>query len=140
MLRSLLRNLLDGPVVVQLRRFFLVGVFTAGIQMLLLWTFVDLGRLHYLLGAVVAIEITIVLSYVLNNAWTFRESRNIGWVDYLTGLFKTNVVRGTAIPIQIGVLVALVEWLSLWYLLGNAIAIVVSGVYRFVLDAHWTWG
>ena len=140
MLRYLLRNLVDGPLAVQLRRFVLVGAFTAGVQMLLLWAFVDVARLHYLFGAVVAIEITILLSYVLNNAWTFRDSRNVGWVDYLTGLFRTNVVRGTAIPIQIGVLFALVEWLSLWYLLGNAIAIVVSGLYRFVLDATWTWG
>jgi len=140
MLRSFLRNLVDGPVTVQLRRFVVVGIVTAGVQMLLLYAFVDVARMYYLLGAVVAIETTIVLSYVLNNAWTFRESRNVGTVDYLTGLFKTNVVRGTAIPIQLGVLFALVEWLSLWYLAGNAIAIGVSGLYRFVLDASWTWG
>lgn len=140
MIRSFLRTLLDGPVALQLRRFVVVGIATAGVQMGLLWAFVDVARLHYLLGAVVAIETTIVLSYVLNNAWTFRASRNVGTVDYLTGLFKTNVVRGTAIPIQIGVLFAVVEWLNVWYLLGNAVAIGLSGLYRFLLDARWTWG
>jgi putative flippase GtrA len=140
MVRSFLRNLSSGPLAPQLRRFVLVGTFTAGVQMVLLWLFVDVGRLNYLVGAVIAIEITIVLSYVLNNAWTFRRSRNTGRDEYLSGLLKTNVVRGTAIPIQVAVLFALVEWASIPYLIGNGSAIVVSGIYQYVLDARWTWG
>lgn len=140
MLRAFLRNLYEGPLAKQLRRFVAVGVFTAGVQLVLLWLFVDAGGLNYLVGAVFAIEMTIVLSYVLNNAWTFQRYRNTGTVDYLVGLLKTNLVRGTAIPIQLAVLFVLVEWRSITYLLANAAAIVVSGIYRYVLDARWTWG
>ena len=140
MLRSFLRSLLYGPLAVQLRRFVAVGAFTAGIQMALLWLFVDLTGLNYLVGATIAIEITIILSYILNNAWTFQASQNTGRVDYLVGLLKTNVVRGTAIPLQLAILYALVEWLGLLYLVGNAVAILISGLYRYVLDAKWTWG
>ncbi len=140
MLRSLLRNLRSGPVATQLRRFVIVGATTAGVQMILLWAFVDIAELNYLVGATVAIEITIVLSYVLNNAWTFRATRNTGLHDYLTGLLKTNVVRGTAIPIQLGVLYALVEFAAIVYLVANVIAILISGLYRFVFDSLWTWG
>ena len=140
MLRSFLRSLLYGPLAVQLRRFVAVGAFTAGIQMVLLWLFVDIAGLNYLVGATIAIEITIILSYILNNAWTFQASQNTGRVDYLVGLLKTNVVRGTAIPLQLAILYALVEWLGLLYLVGNAGAILLSGLYRYVLDAKWTWG
>ncbi|SEV89293.1 GtrA family protein [Halobacterium jilantaiense] len=140
MLRTLLRDLLDSPVATQMRRFVVVGAFTAGVQMVLLWLFVDTGGLNYLVGAVIAIEITIVLTYVLNNAWTFKAIQNTGRAEYWTGLLKTNVVRGTAIPIQLAVLFVLVEWQSVPYLGSNAVAIVVSGLYRFVLDARWTWG
>ena len=140
MLRSFLRALLYGPLAVQLRRFVAVGALTAGIQMALLWLFVDIAALNYLLGATIAIEITIILSYILNNAWTFQDSRNTGRIDYLVGLLKTNVVRGTAIPLQLAILYALVEWLGLLYLVGNAVAILISGLYRYVLDAKWTWG
>ena len=104
------------------------------------WAFVDAAGLNYLIGATVAIEITIVLSYVFNNAWTFQASQNTGVSEYLFGLFKTNLVRGTAIPIQLAVLFALVEWAGILYLVGNVAAILISGVYRFVLDALWTWG
>ncbi|RLM56644.1 GtrA family protein [Halobellus sp. Atlit-31R] len=140
MLRSFLRNLHSGPLAIQLRRFVIVGAVTAGIQMLLLWLLVDTVGLYYLLGAVIAIEITIVLSYVLNNAWTFQATQNTGPVEYVTGLLRTNVVRGTAIPLQLAVLFLLVEWRAVPYLFANGVAIVTSGIYRYVLDAKWTWG
>ncbi|OYR40648.1 MULTISPECIES: GtrA family protein [unclassified Halorubrum] len=140
MVRAILRNLVSGPIAVQMRRFVTVGAFTAGIQMGLLWLFVDAAGINYLIGAAVAIEITIILSYVFNNAWTFEASQNTGTIEYLSGLAKTNLVRGTAIPIQLGVLYALVEWGGILYLIANAVAIFLSGVYRFVLDRRWTWG
>jgi putative flippase GtrA len=140
MIRAVLRDLASGPIAVQLRRFVVVGASTAAIQMGLLWLFVDVAGLNYLIGATIAIEITIVLSYVLNNAWTFRAKQNTGTSEYLSGLLKTNLVRGTAIPIQLAILYALVEWGSLTYLVANGIAIFISGLYRFVLDHQWTWG
>ena len=140
MLRSFVRSLVDSPLAVRLRRFVTVGAFTAGVQLVLLWLFVDIGGLNYLVGATIAIEITIILSYVLNNAWTFRDARNTGRTEYLVGLLKTNIVRGTAIPIQLAVLYVFVEWVGLLYLVANAIAILISGLYRYVLDARWTWG
>jgi len=140
MIRAVLRDLTTGPIAVQMRRFVVVGAATAGVQMVLLWLFVDTAGLNYLIGATIAIEITIVLSYVLNNAWTFKANQNTGVSEYFRGLLKTNLVRGTAWPIQIGVLYALVEWGSLMYLVANAIAIFLSGLYRFVLDRRWTWG
>lgn len=139
MLRDLLRQLYAGPAKVQLRRFVTVGILAAAIQMILLWGFVDVAGRNYLLGAIVAIEATIVLQYVLNNRWTFQHCQNTGTTEYITGLLKTNVVRGTAIPIQLSVLFVLVEWRTISYLVANAIAIVISGVYRYVLDARWTW-
>lgn len=139
MVRALLRQVVDGPLAIRLRRFFVVGAVAAGIQTLLLGAFVEYGALHYLLAATIAIEITIVFQYVLNNAWTFRASRNTGWSEYVSGLLRTNLVRGSAIPIQLAVLYGLVTWPEIPYLGANGVAIVVSGVYRYVLDARWTW-
>lgn len=135
-----LRRLVEGPRLRQLRRFVVVGAVTAGVQTVLLWVFVDTLALNYLFGAVVGVEITIVLTYVLNNAWTFRHARNTGPAAFLAGLVKTNVVRGSAIPIQLLILFALVEFRQVPYLLSNGVAILLSGVYRFVLDTWWTWG
>lgn len=124
----------------QLLRFVLVGTLAAGVQTVLLWTFVDIGGWNYLLGAAVAIEITIILQYVLNNAWTFSHAQHVTLRAYLVGMGKTNLVRGTAIPIQLAILYALVSWLSIGYIVANGGAIGITGVYRYLLDAYWTWG
>lgn len=140
MVRSLLRSLVYGPLARRLRRFVIVGVIGAGVQIGLLWLFVDIGGVNYLLGALFAIEFTIVLAYVLNNAWTFQTDQHTSRMEYLTGLVRTNVVRGTAIPIQLGILYAFVEWVGLLYLVANGAAIFLTGLYRYVLEARWTWG
>ena len=87
----------------------------------------------------IAIETTIILQYGLNNVWTFNADRKTGRRAYVYGLLKTNVVRGSAIPLQLAALYALVAFLSLQYLVANAFAIGVTGVYRYVLDSRWTW-
>ena len=131
---------LDRPAAGRLCRFFVVGALAAGLQTALLWTFVEVGEIYYVLAAVVAIEVTILSQYVMNNAWTFRDRSNDGLRPFLGGLLRTNLVRGTAIPLQTGLLFLLVDALGLMYLGANAVAIFVSGFYRYVLDARWTWG
>ena len=124
----------------QLVRFFLVGVFAASVQQALLWLFNDIGGLNYIFAAAIAIECTILLQYALNNAWTFHRSQHSNLREYVLGLGKTNLVRGTAIPLQLGLLYVFVTWGGVVPLVGNAGAIVITGVYRYALDAHWTWG
>jgi putative flippase GtrA len=140
MVRAFLRNLVSGPIAPQLRKFVAVGTIAAGLQLLLLWVLVDSAGLHYILGATIAIEITIVFQFVLNNRWTFRSDRHTGLREFAIGLGRTNVVRGTAIPIQLAVLYGLVQYQGTPYLLANVFGILISGIYRYVFDARWTWG
>jgi putative flippase GtrA len=133
------RNVASHPTVVRLYRFGVVGASAALVQTAVLWLLVDYGGINYLVAAVGAIELTIVLQYVANNAWTFQHSRYSAPYDYLVGLLRTNVVRGTAIPIQVALLWAFVNWAGLMYLLANGLAIVISGFYRYYLDSRWTW-
>jgi putative flippase GtrA len=136
---------MDSPVsrperatIHRLSQFSAVGAGATALQTGLLWLFVDVGGFYYLLAAVVSIEITILSQYVVNNAWTFADRANQGNA-FFSGLVRTNLVRGSAIPIQTGLLFVFVQWGGLGYLVANLCAIVPSGVYRYVLDARWTW-
>lgn len=133
-------RLVSNPRRRRLSRFFVVGVLAAGLQTGLLWTFVEIAGIYYLLASVIAIEITIVAQYFFNNAWTFHDRSHEGRQSLLSGLVRTNIVRGSAIPLQTGLLFAFVQFGGLVYLAANGIAIFVSGVYRYVLDVRWTWG
>ncbi|WP_132057862.1 GtrA family protein [Halorussus amylolyticus] len=132
-------NLVERRTVVRLYRFVLVGSGAALVQTALLWMLVEYGGLNYLIGATIAIEVTILLQYVVNNAWTFQHSSHTTRFEYFVGLLRTNVVRGTAIPLQVGLLYVFVTWGGLMYLIGNGFAIFISGLYRYYLDSRWTW-
>lgn len=129
----------NGTTAGRLARFVTVGTGAAAVQTGLLWSFVELARMNYLVAAAVSIEITILLQYVVNNAWTFSASRHTGRSAFLRGLVRTNVVRGSAIPIQLGLLAAFVRWAGMVYVVANLGAILISGIYRYLLDARWTW-
>ena len=143
-----------------------VDVVGAGlVQQGLLFALLSLARLNYLVAAAISIAITIVFQYVLNNAWTFNADRKTGRRAYTYGLLKTSLVRGSAIPLQLGLLygfrrllqleaarAALMDQYALVtalsgvpvadqiVLLANLFAIPISGLYRYALDARWTWG
>lgn len=138
-MRDAVARLLEHRSAVRLRRFVAVGALAAGVQTVLLWGFIDRLGLQYLVAAVIAIEITILLQFVLNNSWTFRPSRHRTLKTYLVGMLRTNLVRGTAIPIQTGILFVLVRWGNVAVLVANLGAIAISGVYRYYLDSRWTW-
>lgn len=139
MVRRLLRALSEGAGSPILRRFVVVGTAAAAVQMALLAALVEVAGIDYLVAAAMAIETTIVVQYFANNAWTFQQWGHTTLREYAVGLFRTNLVRGSAIPIQLGVLWALVSFAGTVYLVGNAVAIGVSGIYRYVLDSRWTW-
>ena len=136
---SLSTAAVDRALLERLSRFTAVGGGAAALQTGLLYLLVDVGGLYYLLGAVLAIETTIVTQYVVNNAWTFADRAHEEGNAFLGGLLRTNLVRGSAIPLQTALLYVFVTWGGLGYLVANVCAIVPSGIYRYVLDAKWTW-
>ena len=140
MSRDWRHTLVGSARATRIRRFVVVGAFAAGVQTVLLWLLVEWVGLFYLAAAVAAIEVTILLQFVVNNSWTFRPARHTGLWSYLGALLRTNAVRGTAIPIQTGLLWLLATKASLGYLVANLGAIFLSGFYRYYLDSRWTWG
>lgn len=138
--QALVRALVIGPEAIRLRRFFTVGLVAAGFQTALLGVLVEVAALQYVLAAAISIEVTILLQYGVNNAWTFAGTRHVSRGEYARGLVKTNLVRGSAIPIQLSILYTLVEGAAIPYLLANLLAIGISGLYRYALDSRWTWG
>ena len=138
--QSFLRALVVGREATRLRRFVTVGIAASAFQTALLAALVEVAEVQYILAAAASIEVTILLQYGANNAWTFAGTRHAGLREYVRGLAKTNLVRGSAIPIQLSILFTLVEGAAIPYVVANLLAIGVSGLYRYALDSRWTWG
>jgi dolichol-phosphate mannosyltransferase len=85
----------------------------------------------------VAIEISILSNFLLNNIWTFR--RRDTDVSFLHRLLRYHMVTGLAGVVNYLILILLVRLAGMPDLLANLIGIVIGMFINFFLNSRWTW-
>lgn len=125
---------------IRLVKFSLVGGLGAVINTGLLWLFTDLAGIYYLYSSIVAIEIAIVLQFIMNDRWTFKEQRTTRAGQFITRLLKSNIWRSSGLAVNIGVLYLLTEYAGVYYLLSNIAGIFCAFLLNYLLESRFTWG
>jgi len=110
----------------------LTGIFVnQGILMLL----TSLG-LYYLYSGIIAIEVSIISNFFLNDLWTFRDRRS-GHI--LKRLVKFNILMLIGLVINLLILYALTELASLHYTISNLFGIGIASIARYLMSIKWAW-
>jgi len=126
--------------VLRLIKFSIVGVIGAGINTGFLWVLTDVARLYYLFSSVVAIEIAILMQFLMNDRWTFKETKTQHVEQFIKRVFKSNVWRSGGLAVNIGVLYLLTEYMGVYYLLSNIVGIICAFLLNYILESRLTWG
>jgi len=108
--------------------------------------FVNQGVLMFLVGfanfpvwfsGIIAIELSIITNWVLNDIWTWRDKRSGKWT---TRFLKYNAVAAlTAFGVNYAVLLFLTHLIGLNYAISNIIGIVLAAGANFLVNHHWTY-
>jgi dolichol-phosphate mannosyltransferase len=85
----------------------------------------------------IAIEISILSNFLLNNIWTFRR-RNTR-VGLGSRIFRYHLVTGLAGLVNYGILLLLAKVFGVHDLIANLIGIAVGTFINFFLNSLWTW-
>jgi dolichol-phosphate mannosyltransferase len=85
----------------------------------------------------IAIEISILSNFLLNNIWTFRK-RNTK-VGLASRIFRYHLVTGLAGIVNYGILLLLAKVFGVHDLIANLIGIIVGTFINFFLNSLWTW-
>jgi|YelNatPaOPRAMG01_1025707.scaffolds.fasta_scaffold00855_16 dolichol-phosphate mannosyltransferase len=110
----------------------LTGVFVnEGILMLL----TSLG-LYYIYSSIVAIEISIISNFMLNDIWTFKDRRS-GHI--LKRLVKFNILMLVGLVINLLILYVLTDLASLHYTISNLFGIAIASIARYLMSIKWAW-
>jgi len=110
----------------------LTGVFVnEGILMLL----TSLG-LYYIYSSIVAIEISIISNFLLNDIWTFKDRRS-GHI--LKRLVKFNILMLVGLVINLLILYVLTDLASLHYTISNLFGIAIASIARYLMSIKWAW-
>ncbi|AGY56719.1 glycosyltransferase [Gloeobacter kilaueensis] len=122
-------------------RFGLVGVSGVLVNLAALWFFKEVEALPLWLAGCLAVEMAIVSNFVLNDAWTFRSEaeRAPGLQPWLGRLWRFNVICGVGAVINVACLLLLTNLLGLYYLVAQLVAVAVSTLWNYTLNATLNW-
>ncbi len=124
----------------RLIKFSIVGVIGAGINTGFLWLFTDFAGIFYLYSSLIAIEIAIIMQFLMNDRWTFKEQKTTHVEQFMIRILKSNIWRSGGLAVNIGVLYFLTEYVGVYYLISNIVGIICAFLLNYLFESRLTWG
>jgi dolichol-phosphate mannosyltransferase len=118
-------------------KFCLVGLSGAVVNLGLLYILTEFAGFFYLISSIIAIEISIITNFLLNNAWTWNDRRKKG--AFFSRLGKFNLVSIGSLVINAGILYLLTSFAGIYYIISNMIGIVAAALWNFFVNHYWTF-
>ena len=116
-------------------KFAVVGFSGILVNMLTLMALKEYAGYPLYQAGIIAIEVSIITNFLLNDFWTFKEKRNLG-IELRFLMF--NGIAAGGLIINMAVLLALVQF-GMYYLVANLIGICVAFLWNFFLNRKITW-
>ena len=137
-LKSLRAYLENNVLHVRVLKFAVVGLSGIVVNMAVLIFCTEILEITYWISSIMAIEISIISNFVLNDIWTWKERSKKRLLHRFTQYHLS--VGFTAIVFNWLLLILLTEIFNVYYLLSNLIGILVGTASNFVLNDLWTFG
>lgn len=119
-------------------KFAIIGALGGIINTIILYTFTEFLGIYYILSSLIAIETSIIAMFFLNNELTFINKK-IKTSDIIAGIFKSNIIRSFGIMINLALLFILTEYLKIFYIYSNIIAIFIASIFNFIGEKRFNW-
>ena len=121
----------------ELIKFGVVGGSGVLVNMGLLFILTRYLSLRLEIASPIAIELSILSNFFLNNLWTFKKRDT--HVPFWSRLLRYHLVSGLAGIVNYLVLILLVKTFGLHDMLSNLIGIVIGTFINYSLNSLWTW-
>ena len=116
-------------------KFGVVGAIGVVVNEGLLFLFQSVG-VYFLIAGAVAIEISILSNFVLNDLWTFRDRRS---GNAASRLVKFNLLMLAGLVLNLAVLYAGVDYLGMTAEVANLVGIAAAFFLRYALSVKYAW-
>jgi dolichol-phosphate mannosyltransferase len=115
--------------------FAIVGLVGVGVNMTLLAIFKEWFSIPLIFASFLAIEMSIISNYILNDTWTFKEINNNTWIHRM---ISYNAISLGSMVINVVVLIMLSS-VGINYLIANGIGIIIGFIWNFIMNRKITW-
>ncbi len=120
-------------------RFGIVGLSGIFVNCGLLYLLTEYIGLFYLVSSAVAIEVSIVSNFLLNDHWTFRNRETRKVSAKISRFLSFQCVAMGGMLINISVLFFLTDFFGIYYIISNIIGILVTFSWNFIVNRNTTW-
>lgn len=121
----------------EIYKFLIVGVASAISTLSLTVFFTSVIGIFYVISVAVSLETTLIWSYFIHDKWTFNNVVKIS--NDRTRFIKYNVVALCGIFVNIMIMFLLTEQLRLQYVISEAIAIIITFFFNYILHKKISW-
>ena len=105
--------------------------------MFFLWLFFRVVGIDYRIASPIAVELSILSNFLLNNAWTFRDTLRTSPLG--TRIARFHIAAAGGFVINWVVLVSLVEFFDRMVELANLVGIAAAFLWNYAFNVKWTW-
>ena len=128
--------------------FGLVGASGVFVNMGMLFVVADLCKVDEVYSSALAIEVSIVWNFLLNNALTFKDKNADARVGFAARMLRYNLVGLLGLGLQLGVFVTLTHFAmrtwsleepGLWKYPAQLGGIALGMAWNFYTNFFWTW-
>lgn len=125
----------------RMAKFGFVGLSGVLVNVGFLYLFTEYVGLYYITASVVAIELSILNNFLLNDYWTFRLRNEVDSFTHnrLQRFFSFQCISFVGVIINIGILYTLTEIFGIYYLVSNLIGILIVFFWNYLINSHVTW-
>jgi len=120
----------------QFLKFAIIGVFNTLINMAVLFILTEYFNVYYMLSAIFAFIVAVTNSFIWNKIWTFKEKLNDRFIKKYPKFLTISVL---ALLVNLALLYTLTEFLGIYYLLSQLIAVFFSLWVNFLGNKLWTF-
>ncbi|MCL2140520.1 MAG: glycosyltransferase family 2 protein [Dehalococcoidia bacterium] len=141
-LRHLLSLMWRSGEITRFLKFIVVGLIGTFVNLGTLWLLHDTQALNLLAigpALLIAIEVSIITNFILNNYFTFADRRKKG-----AGIFFSNFVRYNFFSLPGGALnwittIVLTNKSNASYIILNLVGIAIAMIWNYLANSLWTW-
>ena len=120
-------------------KFCTVGASGVAVNEGLLWLLTERIGLFYMISALLSVESAILSNFTWNELWTFRDLGRRGVMNVFKRMLRFNAVKLIGSAVNLAILFPLTEFLGLYYLVSNFIAIVVATIWNYISSLSLVW-
>ncbi len=115
-------------------KFALVGFTGTILHLLVLYVFTEFFGIYYVVASIFGFGFGVTNNFILNKIWTFKEKLNQKVVKKYYKYFIVNII---ILFINLLILYSLTEFLHVYYIISQIIAVGFSFLINFFISKFW---